>query len=250
MSIAYVFSQVAYVNYAIPIVLVALIIIPSKTSQQRLIMLLLIQSVLFVLQASEIQAVSIIGSLFVPGTRFNSIFVLTLIMLIGNELSGVLIAKLKQNRFEPKTSNVYQRIFNIVVLVFVFAVSFGKSMDAYQAIQSSTETKISFKVRAENQYLPIGVDTVGLREFQNMNIYVDEYPFWADLTEYAQRSKFKNELIESIEKFQLTPSRAEELRTSYRVNERIILYVTREYASRYNLENCKTYNKHYTCVLW
>ena len=250
ISIAYFISQVAYVNYAIPIVLVALIIILSKTLQRPLIILLSIQSVLFVLQASEIQIVSITSSLFIPGTRFNSIFVLTLIMLIVIEIKVVLIAKIKPTRLELKNFNVYQPAFNIVILVFVFAVSFGKSMDAYQAIQSSAETKISFKVKAGKQYLPIGVDTVGLREFQNMNIYVDEYPFWGDLSEYAQRSKFKNELIESIENFQLTPLRAEELRTSYHVNERIILYVTREYGTRYNLQNCKIYSKYYTCVLW
>jgi hypothetical protein len=162
------------------------------------------------------------------------------------------ISTVVDNQLDVKRINTsgYQSALKLLILALVMAVSFNQSQNAYQTIQRTLEDQITFKVSKKVQYLPLGVDTVGLREFKNMNIYVDEYPFWADMNEYAQRSKFKNDLVASIEGFQFNKNRVNELKTQYGINSGIILFVTREYGIRFKLNDCEQYNWYYTCVLW
>jgi hypothetical protein len=250
VSLAIINSQTAYVNYSIPFLLAIGLIILSSHLEKRIILLLLSQQVLFVLQTSSIQLISTTSSMFIPGTRFSSILVLTLIMLLVIEQGR--ISTVVDNQLDVKRINTsgYQSALKLLILALVMAVSFNQSQNAYQTIQRTLEDQITFKVSKKVQYLPLGVDTVGLREFKNMNIYVDEYPFWADMTEYAQRSKFKNDLVASIEGFQFNKNRVNELKTQYGINSGIILFVTREYGIRFKLNDCEQYNWYYTCVLW
>lgn len=243
-------SQVAYVNYAIPFVVVAVLVLLSSALQRRLVVLLLLQWILFLLQTFAIQTISITSSLFIPGTRFTSILMLTLIMLLAIELGQIPIASKKVLEIQHKTTNGIQLSLKIFTLVIAIVIGFSHSMNAYQSIQRAVENRISFQVSKEKQYLPIGIDTVGLREFGNMNIFVDEYPFWTDLNEYAHRSKFKTDLIESIENFQFNQTQANELKSKYKINERIILYITREYGDEFSIKNCEIHNQYYTCDLW
>jgi hypothetical protein len=248
--LAYINSQVAYVNYAIPFVVVAFLVLLSRALQQRLIALLILQWILFLLQTFVIQTISITSSLFIPGTRFTSILMLTLIVLLAIELGQLPIASKKVLETQRNTTNGFYLSLKIFTLVIAIVMGFSQSMNAYQSIKRTVENRISFKISQEKQYLPIGIDTVGLREFGNMNIFVDEYPFWADLNEYAHRSKFKTDLIESLENFQFNQAQANELKSKYKINERIILYITRKYGDKFSIKNCEIHDQYYTCDLW
>jgi hypothetical protein len=175
---------------------------------------------------------------------------LTLIVLLAIELGQLPIASKKVLETQRNTTNGFYLSLKIFTLVIAIVMGFSQSMNAYQSIKRNVENRISFKISQEKQYLPIGIDTVGLREFGNMNIFVDEYPFWADLNEYAHRSKFKTDLIESLENFQFNQAQANELKSKYKINERIILYITREYGDKFSIKNCEIHDQYYTCDLW
>lgn len=198
IGVAITFS--AYPMYGLPFGLAAIGIMVTKGIKEFnfLIQTLLI---LLALQAFPISEISIFFSLFLPASRF---FSLVSLFIMGKIVVGILDgtnSRLEKYSIKRRDSLRVILTITISIPVLLIGIVFTNSSIKSDLLKSSETTEKFFD--AENltsiEILPIGIDTVGWREFGKARIYVDDYTFWSNLHEYMLRSRLKNQVKEIIE---------------------------------------------------
>lgn len=240
----------SYPYYALPFCLAVLSATLSRnaTNINRPFILLLF---LFGMQNIPVREIAIPFSILMPATRVMSLLCLYFICLISIDGTTRL-------RREPHDSCSILKLSNkksgaLIVCVSLFAV--GQQLVSadvktqYEQLEIKVNREFPPNLAKADQILAIGLDTVGWREVKRANIFVDEYPFWGNLREYAKRSKFKSEVEKLMQDLKMNPRSLYEVRTKYKIFEPIILIV--EIQNRKQLQgiNCLSRAGFFVCKL-
>jgi hypothetical protein len=180
-------------NYALPSLLglIALTLYRKNSNITKIICNL--EFALWTLISIQIGVNTILISPFVmilPGTRIipfvNSILVLAIVINYSDRFLA--ITQWKQINFKINSRLLYLTyiLFIVTSLIIVFGAHLSKYNKFEQDIKMEYKSNISMKNKV---FIPLDVDSTGLREFAGMSIYVDDYVFWGDLNEYQKRYK-------------------------------------------------------------
>jgi hypothetical protein len=119
----------------------------------------------------------------------------------------------------------------IGMLIFSTLVcTFLSSKVAVSNFEILGNTIPSFSSREEivnRDLIFLDVSSQGWREFGNFSIFVDEYPFWGNLTEYKKRAIFRSRLVSLIEKGELKSDRLRSVQAQFNVHQEITLVSSR-----------------------
>jgi len=103
--------------------------------------------------------------------------------------------------------------------------------------------------RVEGDLIFLDVESQGWREFGNVSIFVDDYPFWGNLEEYRIRNLFTDELVKLTLNGQLDVKRIYLLKKEYGVRAKLVLVTTKSIAAHLQKFDCNYYDMKYWCKL-
>ncbi len=240
----------AYPNYALPFALGAIGITLSKktylftTSTITLLLLLSMQNV-------DIVELSIGFSMFFPGTRFVSLFSLYSLCVITVVISEKIADKLPRIKTQSLGNFAKSTVSLISAGVTLFGThaTYSNLSRDFSDLRAHVTREFPVGVNNSKPILPLGLDTQGWREFQNANVFVDDYPFWGDLGEYMNRSKFKSELELLMRNDQISQNQVELLLKAYKISFPITLVVSRKEKYHFGNLTCRKNSAHVICNL-
>jgi len=229
----------AYPYYALPFGLAVLSSLLSRNAANinRPFILLLF---LLGMQNFPVSEISIPFSILMPATRVVSILCLYFMCLISIDASTEIRRRLDNSCSILKPSNKK----SVTLIIFVSLIVIGQQLVSPDAKTQFEQLKIKVNrvfppnLARTDQILAIGIDTVGWREVKKANIFVDEYPFWGNLQEYANRSKFKLEVEKYMQDMKMNPRAIDEIRTKYKIFMPIILIAAVQDSNRLQGLNC------------
>jgi len=243
-------SLTAYPLYAIPYA-IACLCLALKINEKLCVPPILILLGLFVLQAFPSHLISITTSMLLPATRFTSILTLYLLCLlvleIGKRARRITYLPLKSGYISMQRGKIAVILLIITTAnILIYAKITNENFSALKKT-ITIENKILNKVNSELIFLD--VPSQGWREFGNMQIFVDEYPFWGNLEEYRHRNLFRERLLKLAFTRELNWNKVETLKEVFDVNTNLVLVTTKKNLKYFGNFNCSHSSANYFCDL-
>lgn len=199
---------------------------------------------LLLLQDFPIDSISVATSMLLPGTRYVAIVTF---YLLTTFLFGI-YTKFNKPSFDRLVFTKFTRPYKAMIGILIFSTlvcTFLSSKVAVSNFEILGNTIPSFSSREEivnRDLIFLDVSSQGWREFGNFSIFVDEYPFWGNLTEYKKRAIFRSRIVSLIEKGELKSDRLRSVQAQFNVHQEITLISSRRNAKE--LSNLPCLSRH------
>ena len=230
-------SGVADFRYSIVLIMASFALVVDHRTIKKVLYLVAILSALLMFQSFPVDAISRFFALFLPGTRLLPLLSLYLIASVAIGTNDVINNKVG-NHFQKKwMTNLHAPVILLSLVSTIFCT--------IQTSNSYSESFNELKVKVEETYptccqnnelvLPIDIDTTGWREFNNANIYIDDFVIWADLNQFAKRSNFRSDFKDLLQNNGVSRALLTDFREKAGVRNPLIVVFKRD--SGFNHEN-------------